>query len=314
MWAGCRAFNGRQRPLVPIALVGGVVVTGITLLSGPDGGDWAGAWALYIAVVVFTGLAGYESVRGSLLRSVNGRVLAIVFFAVAIYYALRLGVYLIAGETSIGFTVYFGTITTTFIAIVLVIVAAISMSVLQPPRIAAADRDGRRSSDQVIDGVPSLEHFEQQARDWLLRAKRDREPLVLLAVVVDNFDDITTAFGRELGEEALTLVGRMACENTPSAALVGYVSDERFLILTTPPTFGSPVDIAERLQTSLVETAVDAEQGVRATATFGLVTTDNLGYSLADLEYAARTAMRAAQAIGPGSVLVGTETEPIRQS
>jgi diguanylate cyclase len=309
MWAGCRAFNDRERSYAWVGIVAGILVAGACLVEGPDGGEWAGAWELYLGLVAFAGLAGFEAVTGSLNRTVNGRVLAIVFFAVSLYYLLRVGVFFGAGETSMAFTVYFGTVTTTFIAIVLVIVASISMSVLQPAHVESSKRDGRRAGEPSIPGVSTLDLFEQQARDWLLRSKRDREPLVLLELVVDNFDDITTAFGRELGMEAIALVGRTACENTPSASLVGYLSNERFIVLTTPPTFGSPIDIAQRLQTALVETPVDTLQGVRATVTFGLATTDEFGYSLAELELASRDAMRAAQAESPGSVTVARRVE-----
>lgn len=302
MWAGCRSFNERQRTYVWIPLVAGVLVVLANLVVGPDGGTWAGGWELFVAIVVFAGLAASEAVRGALQRNVNGRVLAVVFFAVSLYYLLRLAVYLGAGETSVAFTIYFGTVTTTFVAIVLTIVASISMSVLQPGGAAVAGRDGRRAGEPSIPGVSTIEHFEEQARDWLERSKRDREPLVLLEFVVDNFNDIATAFGRELGDAATTLVGRVACEFTPAASIVGYLTNERFLVLTTPPAFGSIIDIPERMQTALVEKPVDRNQGVRATVTFGVASTDDFGYSLVDLELAAREAMHAAHRVGPGSV------------
>ncbi|CAN5195477.1 hypothetical protein BH11ACT2_BH11ACT2_00120 [soil metagenome] len=309
MWSGCRAFNERPRSYAWVSVVGSLLVAGACLVAGPNGGDWAGAAEMFVGLVIFAALAGVESVRGALRRSVNGRVLAIVFFAVALYYLLRLGVFVVTGEHSVAFTQYFGTVTTTFIAIVLTIVAAISMSVLQPAQNHSANRDGRRAGEPTIPGVATAELFGQQATDWLARSKRDREPLVMLELVVDNFDHITTAFGRELGEEAIALVGRTACESAPSASLVGYLLNERFVILTTPPAFGSPVDIAQRLQTALVETPVDAALGVRATATVGVATTDDFGYTLADLATASRDAMRAAQAESPGSITLARHPE-----
>lgn len=309
MWSGCRAFNERQRSYAWVSVTASVLVVGACLVAGPDGGAWAGAWEMFVGVIVFAGFAGVESVTGPLKRSVNGRVLAIVFFVVSLYYLLRLAAFLGAGESSVAFVHYFGTVTTTLIGIALTIVAAISMSVLQPAHLSSLDRDGRRAGEPSIPGVSSLELFEQQARDWLARSQRDREALVLLELVVDNFDHIATAFGREVGDEAIALVGRIACESTPSASLVGYVSNERFIILTTPPAFGSSVDIAQTLQTALVERPVDPVQGVRATATFGLATTNEFGYSLAALELASREAMRTAQAESPGSVTVARRPE-----
>jgi len=302
MWSGARSYNGRVRPYIWISLLGSLLAVGACLVEGPGGGDWAGAEVMFAGIVVFSALAGWETIRGTLKRSVNGRVLTIVFWIVAVYYVLREIVFISIGETSIAFTQYFGTVTTTFIAIVLVIVAAISMSVLQPADSTREHGSGRRTGTLVIPGVVGAAEFEQQAKDWLMRSKRDREPLILLEFAIDNIEHINTAFGRELGDEAIRTVGRIACEQTPTATLVGYLGPDRFLIVTTPPAFGSPTDIAERLQTALVETPVDNDQGVRATATFGLATTDDVGYTLEGLEKVARAAMRAAQVDGPGTV------------
>ena len=306
MWSGARSYNGRVRTYQWVTGLASVLAIGSALIEGPDGTDWAGAEVMFIAIVAFSALAGVESVRGVLKSSVNGRVLSIVFWVVSLYYLIRLIVLVATGETSVAFTQYFGTVTTTFIAIVLVIVAAISMSVLQPADSTREHGSGRRTGTLVIPGVVSVDQFEQQATDWIARSRRDHEPLVVLELAVDNLDHIVTAFGRDLGDDTIRTVGRIACEKTPAATLVGYLGGERFLILTTSPSFGSPAEIAERLQTALVETPVNNDQGVRATATFGVATTEDVGYTLEGLEKVARVAMRAAQVDGPGTVRVAT--------
>lgn len=302
MWTGARSYNERPRIYLSITLLGAFLTLVASLVEGPGGGDWAGAEVMFVAIVVYSGLAGWETIRGTLKRSVNGRVLTIVFWVVSLYYLLRTIVLVGTGDTSAAFTQYFGTVTTTFIAIVLVIVAAISMSVLQPADSTREHGSGRRTGTLLIPGVATADQFEQQAKDWLARSKRDHEPLVVLEVVIDNIDHINTAFGREVGDAAIRTVGRIACEQTPAASLVGYLGVDRFLIVTTPPAFGSPTDIAGRLQTALVETPVDTDQGIRATVTFGLATTEDVGYTLEGLEKVARVAMRAAQVDGPGTV------------
>jgi diguanylate cyclase (GGDEF)-like protein len=313
MWTGARTYNERRRNYLALTLLGSFLALGASLVAGPDGGDWAGAEVMFLGVVVFSALAGWESIRGTLKRSVNGRVLTIVFWTVSVYYLLRLIVLVGLGEDSEAFVDYFGTITTTFIAIILVIVAAISMSVLQPADSTREHGSGRRTGTLVIPGVTSAEQFEQQAKDWLARSKRDREPVVLLEIAIDNLEHINTAFGRELGDDTIRTVGRIACENTPAASLVGYLGIDRFLVITSLPSFGSPTDIAERLQTALVETPVDSDQGVRATATFGLATTDDVGYSLDSLEKVARVAMRAAQVDGPGTVRLASSDRNLNE-
>jgi len=291
MWAGCRSYNERSRTYTWVALLASILVILAAVLEGPRGGYWAGIEVMFLGVVGFAALAGREAVSGALRRSVNGRVLSIVFWLVALYYLLRLLVFVTTGEYSEAFLSYFGTDTTAFIAIVLVIVAAISMSVLQPTDGQRDRGTTKRTGSLSIPGVVSAENFEQQAKDWLERSRRDREPLVMLELSIDNLEHINTAFGHEMSNDAITTVGRIACEYSPAATIVGYIRLERFIILTTPPAFGSPADIVGSLQTAIVETAVDSQQGMRALASFGMATTEEYGYSFHDLERAARAAL-----------------------
>jgi diguanylate cyclase (GGDEF)-like protein len=313
MWSGCRQFNER-RSLFWIALLGAGAVGAASVIQGPNGGAWAGAAAMFAAIVVFAALAGLETVSGNLRRALDARVLTIVFFVVAVYYLLRLAVFLTAGESSEIFTTYFGTVTTTVIAIVLVIVAAISMTAIQPATERGMVRAGGSTRSLRIEGVSDLEHFEQEMLDWLVRSRRERETLVLLALSVDGLGHINSAFGRSFGDQTIRTVGRIACEFSPAAALIAHSGGGRFLILTTAPAIGSPVAIAERLQTALVETPVDAVQGIRAIATFGLASTDDVGYGLTEMALAADSALQVAKATGPGTITLAETLEVAHDS
>jgi len=304
MWAGCRNYNGRSS-LAWVPIVAGNLVAVIGLVQGPDGGYWAGAEALFIAVVAFAGLAGYETVRGNLRRNVDARALTLVFWIVSIYYLLRLTAFVFAGPDSLVFSRYFGTATTTFAAIVLVIVAAIAMTAIQPVSESRVRDAAPAARVRIIPGVIDDALFEDQANDWLARARRDKESLVLVTMSVDGLGHINSAFGREFGEQTIYTVGRIACENAPSAALISHTGEGRFVILTSEPAIGSPVSIAEKLQTALVETPVDAVKGIRAMATYGISRTDELGYDLRALVSGAQGALEAARSSGrPGAIVM----------
>jgi len=307
MWAGCREFNGRKAfSAIPIVASNVVAVAG--LVEGPDGGYWAGAEASFAGVVAFAVLAAVETLRGDLRRTMAARVLTFVFAIVAIYYFARAIIFMVRGQSDAVFTVYFGTATTTFVAIVLVIVAAISMTAIQPAhssRLRDSPAGAASDGGSSIPGVIGQAQFTELATDWLARAQRDREALVLISLAVDDLEHINSAFGREFGDQAIYVVGRIACESAPSAALVAYTGGGSFTILTSAPPFGSPVSIAERLQTALVETPIDAEKGIRAVAPCGVVTTDSAGYALHSLVTAARTALGSAGASGrPGAIVL----------
>jgi len=278
-------------------------VAAAALVEGPGGGYWAGAIELFLGVVIFATLAGAETIRGHLRRAIDARVLTIVFWIVAAYYATRCIIFVLAGETSELFDSYFGTVTTTFVAIILVIVAAISMTAIQPP--GARRREGAASGSRgiVIEGVSGPETFETHVRDWLVRSRRDHESLVLLSLAVEGLEHINSAFGREFADQKIRTVGRIACEYSPAAALVSHSGRGKFLVLTIVPTVGTDVSVAERLQTALVETPVDSVQGIRAIASIGVASTDDVGYDYTELVLAASGALRAASETKPGSIV-----------
>ena len=302
MWAGCRAYNG-LRSLAWVAIVTSNVVAIAGLIQGPAGGYWTGAGPLFISIIAFGALAGYETARGNLRRNVDARALTIVFWVVSIYYLFRFIAFIAAGPESEVFRLYFGTETTTFAAIILVIVAAIAMTAIQPVSTSRNRNAAPAARGRTIPGVVDDDQFENQAADWLVRARRDKESLVLLAMSVDGLEHINSAFGREFGEQTIYAVGRTACENSPSAALIAHTGGGRFVILTSAPAIGSAASVAEKLQTALVETPVDAAKGIRALATYGIATTDDLGYDLIGLTTAATTALLDAQADSqPGAI------------
>jgi len=314
MWSGCREYNGRLA-LAWVPVVGSAAVTLGGLLEGPDAGYWAGAALSYVGIVVFAALAAIETVRGILRRSADARVLTLVFGIVSVYYSVRLVVFLAAGPTDTLFTVYFGTTTTTFIAVALVIVAAISMTAIQPPGGHAAARPSGDRRGMLIPGVIDATIFDEQAALWLGRARRAREEVVLLTLSVDGLSHINSAFGRDVGDQTIRTVGRIACENAPSAAIVGHAGGGRFRVLASAPTFGSPITIAERLQTALVETPPDVAKGLRAIASCGIACTDELGYDFATLAAASQDALAEATTSGrPGAIVLARASPEPRRS
>lgn len=304
MWAGCREYN-RRTALTFVPVIAGAIVAAAGLVQGPDAGYWSAAVFSFAGIIVFAVLAAVETMRGALRHSIDARVLTVVFSVVAAYYFVRTVILVLAGESDPVFTAYFGTPTTTFVAIALVIVAAISMTALQPPDAPRFQDSAVGGRDREIPGVITAAQFSVQASDWLGRARRDKAPLVLLTLSVDGLAHINSAFGREFGDQAIYTVGRIACENAPSAALVAYGGGGRFTILASAPQYASAASVAERMQTALVETPLDTTRGIRAVAPCGITTTETTGYDLDKLVEAATAALAAAASSDrPGAIVV----------
>jgi diguanylate cyclase (GGDEF)-like protein len=307
MWSGCRQYNDRSSAM-PISLIGASVTAIAALIPGPSGGDWAGAAVEFAAVAVFGALAGVESARFRMRRSVTARMLSVVFWGVCAFFTLRLAALLIVGETGDAFLDYFGTAQTTFASITLVVLAAVSMSVLTTNRAVRGARDIAAAEAPRMPGVLSEPEFDQHAEAWLLRAQRDRDPLVFLLVDIANLDDMNTAFGRSYGDEAIRAVAGICVRTLPSAAIVGHLHGKSFSILTSAPAVGDAVIVAERLHTALVESPIDPIEGIRAVASCGLTSTRASGYDYGDLRSQATAALVSAKEAGSGAIRVGEPT------
>ncbi|MCU1403741.1 MAG: hypothetical protein JWQ43_44 [Glaciihabitans sp.] len=308
LWSGTRQFNDRS-PLLWVSFAASGVVGLSALVGGPDGGAWAGALEMFIAIATFAALSGAETLRGHFRQSLNARVLTVVFLAVSAYYLCRSIVFLVDTSEGEVFLQYFGTTTTTCVSMGLVILGAISMSVLVAGR-------GQRESMPATSGIPTIEGvlpwemFRQHSSDWLLRAFRERDDLVLIVLDIANLDDMNTAFGRVYGDEAIRAVGRITVENSPSAAIVGHSSGKRFVVLTSAPSVGDAVIVAERLHTALVESPIDPVEGIRAVATCGLATTGRDGYDFEALYKTSLKALAAARDSGPGTIKLAGSGAP----
>jgi len=305
MWSGFRTYNSRAS-LLWVAGLGALVVGLAVLIEGPDGGSWAGGAAMFLAIATFAALASVETVRGILRRSINARILTVVFGAVALYYVVRTVVFLVYGETSEEFLQGFGTATTTLINIVYLTLAAISLSVLQWE--SAGPGPGRSRAD---DGgaVIGRTKFAGIATDWLRRAECNADPLVLVLLEVDNLEHINIALGNDFGDKVIRSVERVTSESVPTASLVSSQSSTRFAVLTAPPAIGQERAIAERIHTALAEAPVDAAEGLRAIATFGVASTKTSGYSFAALMAAAVVGLKQAELAGPGTIEVARIAE-----
>lgn len=290
MWNGCRVYNGRSGWTV-ITAGASIVAAGAVLWEGPYGGVWAGAFWLFLMTAALAASAAVETVRGELRGNVHASALTIVFFIVALYYLVRGTLVITLGVRSPVFTDYFGTVPTSVLAMILVTVAVISMSSLRGVRSPGADAGEAIGMPSGVPGVVPAGQFDQHLLDWLRRGRISRTPLDLVMMEVKGLHHLNSAFGHEFGDAAIRSVGRVACENVPVSSLVGQISSRRYVVLSVSPSDGAARAIIERLETALVENPVDTATGIRAIASFGAVSTTEVGYRASDLLAAAEVAL-----------------------
>jgi diguanylate cyclase (GGDEF)-like protein len=303
MWAGCRLYNGRTSLFWVVAAASVVVALGV-IVRGPQAGGWAGAFELYAAVAAFAAAGAFEAMRQRLKRNINGRIIVVIETIVAVYYAGRAVAVLLDGPDGEIFRLFFGTAQTAVLNMVLVVLVAGAMSVLRAERHNTATVGDRGTGISSAAGVLSAAAFQQVAGDHLERAAHSRSELVLVAVDVDRLPELNTAFGRAAGDSAIESFAQTLRRTAPVMATIGHVGGSRFMVLAPVASAAESADVAERIQTGLVDEPLARSQTIRLTASFGLAGTAGHGYDLSTLTAAVARAVGAVKVDGGNDIRI----------
>lgn len=222
MWLGCRRFNGRAMAWPSWLVAAGVVGAALAVaLEGSEGGDWAGAVWMFVALVLFAGFGAVECARGALREARTAWVLAAVLGLQSLYYVSRTTAFLIAGPESTLFENAFGTIPTSFLTIVLTIVAVVVTSVLRATRAPMRGYLRQIDAGTAQGGVLSADVFDMALTGLCERAAWRSELVAVIAVRIEDLDQISTAFGSEVARSVTETWRSGVRRHAPSNALVG---------------------------------------------------------------------------------------------
>jgi hypothetical protein len=308
MWLGCRSFNGRRMTAASAAVGATVLGVGIAALAeGPDGGDWAGALAMFLGLLVFATLGAIECLRGQMGRIRTSWGLAFVLGLQAVYYAVRTPVFVLAGPDSAIFQEGFGTVNTSFLTVILTIVAVVVTSVLRAGRTSLRGRAAPSLSLVGEDGIAPLPAFERMLGEVSARARARGELVGVIAVRIEDLDQISTAFGREAVAAVVDTWRSAVRSYAPSMALVGEDGPMGIVVGIQPAS-----EADARRQAALVYRGVFDELGQVSGAVIpvvgvGVGLSDVAGYEVDDLMGRARDAAQRAALSIDASVLVAED-------
>ncbi|MFF2371061.1 GGDEF domain-containing protein [Agromyces sp. NPDC058110] len=304
LWCGARAYNGRPT-LAWVALVAGTAAAVAVLAEGPDGGDWAGALTMFVLIAVFAGLGTWETLRAPMRAHWSARGLTVIFVIVTVFYATRAVIFTMFGADDPWFRSAFGTQAAGFVLISLVIVAAVSLVVLQGERGSpASGRAGGHAPAYGIDSVLNGDSFREIVGDWLERANYHDEQLVFMRIEVDELDALNTAFGRSVGNQLLAEFAEVVRRHGSPHSDIGHDGPGTLVLVAPYARIGLAADDAEAVQDGLRDHRIEAAQGLRLSASIGIAGTDRFGYDFERLMAAARDAAHSARAKGGGEVVV----------
>jgi two-component system chemotaxis response regulator CheY len=99
------------------------------------------------------------------------------------------------------------------------------------------------------------------SRGELERARRGQAPFSLIALDVDNFKSINEKYGREIGNDVLTVIGKAIREKSRPYDNVGRYENDTFLI-TLPGVIAQDAEkVAERILKGILNTNISLLNG-----------------------------------------------------
>lgn len=305
MWLGCRRFNGRSMTWASLLVAAGVAAAAASVvIEGPAGGDWAGAPWMFVALVVFAGLGAAECLRGALRASRTAWVLGVVLGIQSLYYVSRTTAFFLSGPDSALFQLAFGTVATSFLTVTLTIVAVVVTSVLRATR--APMRGYLRPSwhDRGEDGIATQDEFAVLLGALCDRAAARSELVAVIAVRIDDFERISSAFGTEVAGAIAEAWRAGVRRHAPANAIVGEDGSSGLVAGLAVPSAEDGRRLAGAIYRGLFDDLGTVGGGVIPVIGVGVSLSDAAGHRADELVRVARDAAGRAATSVESSVLM----------
>ena len=162
----------------------------------------------------------------------------------------------------------------------------------------------RLSMHDQLTGLPNRRNFETRMSYEWSRAQRERTPLSLLMIDVDNFKLYNDTYGHQQGDTALvSVVNAFAQALKRPGDFAARWGGEEFIILLPNTEAGGAMEVAEHVRKSVESTEIPGEQVTKVTVSIGIDTwTYGQESSIDNLISSADTALYEAKHSGRNKV------------
>lgn len=249
MWAGARSLRYTSPKIW--YLIAGPVLTGlVSIFDSPATNNWSGGPVLLGLMGLMLGLSSRELFLLEVDYSRVHRPLAYGSALLTIFYVGRLVVFLLQGPNSPVFVTYFGSVVTTVLTTMVLVVASFTMVELSNEQLT---RDLRaRATMDGLTGLLNRTAFMDLAADELRRLSNARTPAALVLADLDHFKTVNDRYGHAAGDVALQAFAQACIESVRSTDLVGRYGGEEFILFlpgVSPERAGDmTANISRRLQ------------------------------------------------------------------
>jgi diguanylate cyclase (GGDEF)-like protein len=149
--------------------------------------------------------------------------------------------------------------------------AALAVTALQNGRLV--DEITYQALHDPLTGLVNRAAMMENLRSAIIRARTASERVTLLYLDLDGFKPVNDAFGHDVGDELLVLVGHRLLGCTRAADTVARLGGDEFALLLAPPLADEDVDaLAGRVAAAFAEPFAVAGKGLRLGASIGRAT------------------------------------------
>ncbi|MFC8409730.1 GGDEF domain-containing protein [Arthrobacter sp. NPDC057259] len=228
MWAGARSLRYTSPKIW--YLIAGPVLTGlVSIFDSPATNNWSGGPVMLGFMALMLGLSSRELFLLEVDYSRVHRPLAYGSALLTVFYVGRLVVFLLQGPNSPVFETYFGSVVTTILTTMVLVVASFTMVELSNEQLT---RDLRsRATMDGLTGLLNRTAFMDLAAEELRRLSNARTPAALVLADLDHFKTVNDRYGHAAGDVALQAFAEACTESVRSTDLVGRYGGEEFILL-----------------------------------------------------------------------------------
>ncbi|WP_295833210.1 hypothetical protein [uncultured Microbacterium sp.] len=304
IWLGCVAFNGRSARVPSVVLAAVILVVIISALAaGPEGGDWAGAVALFLGNAALAVAGAIETRRGAIRRRWSATGLTLVLGIEAVWFVARTVVFVGVGPDSELFRTAFDTRVSSLLTITLVIAAVVVTSALRADESALRGTGASKSLSVDADGVLFRESFEATMAIVCARAEVAGEGVGLICVRVDDLRRVAVAFGPDEAESIAREFRASVRRHAPTMALVGALDPAGVAVAFTTTATTDVKRVARILHERVVSDLGRLGPSALPVVGIGMALTADHGFDAAALvaradEAAAHAAVTGTQPFG----------------
>lgn len=302
VWAVARSL-GTARPRYWQLLSAPGVTAVASAVDNPAVNDWSGGPVFLAMMCLMFILAFYELMRlppgfsdVRLPLSVASGLLVVLYFG-------RCTAFIMVGPRDPVFLTFFGSVVTTLITMVLLIVVSFSMAALSSEQVTK-DLSVRANQDGLT-GLLNRQGFHDLATDELRRRNGSRTSTLILADL-DHFKAINDTYGHLAGDAILQSFAAVCRSTVRSGDLVGRYGGEEFVILLPDAGSDRAEDIAAEISRRF--RAVSSPSGITyPTVSYGITSVRSGSPELGRMIGSADAAMYQAKANGRDTVARATD-------